>query len=62
MSINTPANNKVDWRKNVMLDEEKNRAISVNLQQSISLSLTHYGLKYRMKNYTNTLQVRNAPF
>ena len=61
MSINIPANNKVDWRKNVVLDEAKNRALSVNLQKKYQPISNALWAEKQNENYLNTLQVRNVP-
>ena len=61
MSINTPSNSKVDWRKNVVLDEAKNRALSVNLQKKYQPISNALWAEKQNENYLNTLQVRNVP-
>ena len=61
MSINIPANNKVDWRKNVVLDEAKNRALSVNLQKKYQPISNALWAEKQNENCLNTLQVRNVP-
>ena len=61
MSINIPANNKIDWRKNVVSDEAKNRALSVNLQKKYQPISNALWSEKQSENYLNTLQIRNVP-
>ena len=61
MSINIPANNKIDWQKNVVLDEAKNRSLSLRLQKKYQPISNALWAEKQNENYLNTLQVRNVP-